>query len=110
MDTKERQQLTIKIQTAITSTEKDIAALEELTKPIAADNAIGRLSRMEAIGSKGVNEAMLATARQRLGRLKYALANIDGEDFGICMECGESIPTARILAMPESTRCVKCAD
>lgn len=110
MDPEERQQFSQKIQTAITTTEKDVATLEKLTRPIAPDNAIGRLSRMEALGSKSVNEAMLATARQRLGRLKYALANLDGEDFGICMECGDPIPTARILAMPESSRCVKCAD
>lgn len=110
MDPEERQQFAQKILSAIAATEKDIAALEELTKPIAPDNAIGRLSRMEALGSKSVNEAMLATARQKLGRLKFALTNIDGEDFGICMECGEPIPAARILAMPESNRCVQCAD
>ena len=110
MDTEQRQQFAQKIQAAITTTEKDIAALEQLTKPIAPDNAIGRLSRMEALSSKSVNEALLVTAWQRLGRLKHALANLDEDDFGICMECGEPIPMGRILAMPDATRCVQCAD
>ena len=110
MDKEERQQFAGKIQTAITTTEKDITALEQLTKPIAPDNAIGRLSRMEAMNSKSINEAALTTARQKLGRLKFALTNLDSDDFGICMECGDPIPMARILAMPESAHCVNCAD
>ena len=110
MNTKERQLFEQKIKTAITTTEKDIVTLENLTKPIAPDNAIGRLSRMEALSSKSVNEAALAAARQRLGRLKYALTNLSSDEFGICIECGDPIPMARILAMPESVRCVECAD
>jgi len=31
-----------------------------------------------------------------------------GEKFGECEECGEPIPTARLLIMPESTLCIKC--
>ena len=110
MDAAEQKQFEHKIKTAITTTEKDIAALEKLTGPIAPDNAIGRLSRMEALNARGINESALAAARQRLGKLKYALANLDSDDFGFCMECGDPIPMARILAMPESNRCVKCAD
>ena len=110
MDPAERQEVKERIQAAIAVVEKDIAALEELTKPIAPDNAIGRLSRMEAIGSKSINEANLASARTKLAKLKYALAGIDKEDFGICMECGEPIPIARIMIVPESKFCVSCAE
>jgi DnaK suppressor protein len=31
-----------------------------------------------------------------------------GDKFGECEECGEPIPTARLLIMPESTLCIKC--
>ncbi len=110
MNAEERQQFSQKIQAAIATTEKNITSLEKLTRPISPDNAIGRLSRMEALNSKSVNEAAMITAKQRLGGLKFALANLDGDDFGICMECGEPIPMARILVMPESNLCVKCAD
>ncbi|MBW1682792.1 MAG: TraR/DksA family transcriptional regulator [Deltaproteobacteria bacterium] len=30
------------------------------------------------------------------------------EDFGICEECGEPIPPARLLIVPDSTLCVTC--
>lgn len=110
MDFNEKEELRKKIISAIPATEKDITALAKLTKPIAPDNAIGRLSRMEAIGTKGVNEAALSSARQKLVKLKYALANIDNPDFGICMDCGELIPLGRIMIMPESNLCVECAE
>lgn len=106
----EKEQLAEKIRAAITATTEDIAALTELTRPIAPDNAIGRLSRMEAMSSKSVNEAALTSARQRLTKLKYALANLNDEAFGICVECGDPIPVARILAVPETNRCVECAE
>ena len=110
MDPAERQEVKERIQAAIAIVKKDIAALEELTKPISPDNAIGRLSRMEAIGSKSITEANLETARTKLAKLKYALTAIDKEDFGICMECGEPIPIARIMIVPESKFCVSCAE
>ena len=110
MEPAEKQEVKDRIQAAIAGVEKDIASLEELTRPIAPDNAIGRLSRMEAIGSKSINEATLESARSKLAKLKYAIASIDKEDFGICMDCGEPIPVARIMIVPESNFCVKCAE
>jgi len=43
----------------ITSTQTAIENYKELTKPIAPENAIGRVSRMDAINNKSVNEAAL---------------------------------------------------
>ena len=87
----------------------DIAAYKLLTKPIAPDNAIGRLTRMEAINSKSVNEAALRKAEETLSMLERAQAEINHPDFGLCRECDEQIPTARLLALPETTLCVHCA-
>ena len=83
----------------------DIASLEEAVQPISPDNAIGRVSRMDAISSKSVNEELLRQAKQRLGQLEQALQRIDGADYGVCTRCGIVIPVGRLLAMPESTRC-----
>ena len=110
MDPAEKEKIKERIQAAIVAVEKDIASLEELTKPISPDNAIGRLSRMEAIGSKSINEANLVSAKSKLAKLKYVLAGIDKEDFGICMDCGEPIPIARLMIVPESKFCVQCAE
>lgn len=40
-------------------TKKEIAHLEELIKPVKPDNAYGRLSRMDAINNKTINDAVL---------------------------------------------------
>jgi DnaK suppressor protein len=90
--------------------QQDIEHLEEATRPVAPDNAIGRLTRMEAINEKNVNEVALKAARDKVKKLKVALENIDDEDFGYCHVCGEAIPFARLELMPEATECVKCAE
>ena len=110
MDSGDRIKIELKILSEIDKTQKDIDALTELIKPIPPDNAIGRLSRMEAINSKSVNEAALGNAKVRMGKLKWALYQVHEPEFGLCIECGESIPIGRILLMPETTLCVACAE
>lgn len=109
MNDTEKSKLTKHIQQQVEELRDDIAALEELVQPIAPDNAIGRLSRMEAISAKSINEANLANARTKLEKLKTILGEIDDPDFGLCIECGEEIPMGRIRLMPESRMCVQCA-
>ena len=99
-----------KIYEEIAQTEKQIASYKENTKPIAPDNAIGRISRMDAIVNKSVLKASLNQAEIRLNKLKYVLSKIESPDFGICIKCGETIPVNRILIMPESLHCVNCAE
>ena len=110
MDSTEQQEIREKIQAEISTTEQNIVSLKERCRPVAPDNAIGRLSRMDAIGNKSINEAALSSARQKLVKLKYALANIEQPGFGICVECGDPIPAGRIMVMPESRFCVGCAE
>jgi len=86
-----------------------IEELEELTQPIEPDCAIGRVSRMDAINNKSVNEAALVTAKDKLKNINLALERIDDKEFGICVQCGEPIPIQRLIIMPESSRCVACA-
>ena len=109
MKKEQRAQIEKKISREIEETRKDIDSLSELVKPIAPDNAIGRLSRMEAIGAKSINDASLARAKIKLEQLKSVLAELDDPDFGLCIECDEQIPIGRIMLMPESRLCVSCA-
>lgn len=88
-----------------------VEAHKASSKPVEPDVAIGRLTRMEAIGAKSISEASLASARARLTRLKTALERIDDdEDFGLCAECDDPIPFRRLMLIPEATRCVGCAE
>jgi len=45
-----------------------------------------------------------------ISKLERALTMIDDPDFGLCCECEEPIPFARLMIMPESDLCVKCAE
>jgi len=89
--------------------EVKIADLKELTKPISPSDAIGRVSRMDAINNKSVNEASLRQAEGKLSNLNHVLTKLGTKDFGLCLSCKEEIPLGRILFRPESLHCVKCA-
>jgi DnaK suppressor protein len=104
------QQLAKSIHARISEVKKDITSYEKLTRPISPDNAIGRLTRMEAINSKSINEAALQKSKQTLSQLEHALTRLDDPDFGLCRECEEPIPFARLKIMPETNICVSCAE
>ena len=93
----------------ISKTEKLIAEYKELTKPVAPDDAIGRISRMDAINNKSVTEASLRQAEEKLKNLQRVLSRVGTSEFGICIKCGNPIPEGRILYRPESLTCVDCA-
>ncbi len=110
MDAKEKEKLRKKILERIAQAEKEIAHLEENTKPIAPENSIGRISRMDAINNKSVAEATLRSARRKISKLRIAITNIDKEGFGSCENCKRPIQVARLMFMPESTKCMRCAN
>lgn len=93
----------------ITKTKKLIAEYKEISKPVAPDDAIGRISRMDAINNKSVTEAALRQAEKKLQNLKRVMSRVGTRDFGICIKCGKPIPAARIIYRPESLTCVECA-
>ena len=93
--------------------------LEELT----ADNAlgqsaqktveldqqsIGRLSRMDALQSQALAQAQQRRRDVLNGSLQAALQRLKEGEFGYCMECGDEIEEARLLANPVVLKCVAC--
>lgn len=98
-----------KIQFEIEKITLKIIDLEELTKPISPDCAIGRVSRMDAINNKAINENALRKAKNKLRGMEIAQQNVDDDDFGLCIKCTNEIPLMRILLVPHSRFCVKCA-
>lgn len=98
-----------KLEEAIAKTKLQVEEYKELTKPVAPDVAIGRISRMDAINNKSVNEAALRQAQHKLDQLNKVLENLGKPGFGLCRKCGTQIPVARILYRPESVCCVNCA-
>ena len=110
METEQKAELKKNIMEKIDTLKADITAFKSLTKPVAPDNAIGRLTRMEAISSKSINEAALEKAQRTMSDLERALAHIDAPDFGTCCVCEEPIAPARLMALPETELCIRCAE
>ncbi len=86
-----------------------IQELKEATRPMGLDSSVGRLSRMDYINNKSVNEEGLRKAENDLIALNKWLYLYDTEKFGKCTRCGNEINIKRLLYMPASTRCIHCA-
>ena len=109
MNKEEKQEVKNRIQEEMKKTQLSIDDYKESTKPISPENAIGRVSRMDAINNKGVVEAALRKAKEKYSKLRLVLDKVDDSDFGLCMRCDNPIPIGRILLMPQSRLCVSCA-
>jgi DnaK suppressor protein len=109
MTTMDKEEIKQEILEEIDKTERLITEYKEMTKPVAPDDAIGRISRMDAINNKSVTEASLRQAEEKLKNLNRVLSRVGTRDFGICIKCGKPIPEGRIRYRPESLTCVNCA-
>lgn len=110
MDAETREELKNKIVEEIELQKHLVNSFTATSKPVAPDNAIGRLTRMEAISSQNISEASLKSARTKLVKLEKALSKIELAGFGICIRCANSIPKGRIMLIPESVLCVSCME
>ena len=109
MDVDEKNKIKTKLADEIRETKKKISKYLELSKPIAPENSIGRISRMDAINNKSVLEAALREAQSKLIQLKDINNKISSSDFGLCKTCKKNIPFGRLMIRPESQLCVNCA-
>lgn len=97
------------IEQKITELHELIANLREATRPMGLDNSVGRLSRMDYINNKTIDEASLRKAESSLIGLERWLSVYGSDKFGKCTKCGNDINVNRLLLMPESSRCIRCA-
>ena len=101
-----------KIKNIIEEKIKDLALeideLRQIAKPIEPENAIGRISRMDAINNKSISDRMLRNSLQKLKNLKTGLKRLENIDFAICIQCRREININRLLIIPETLKCVKC--
>jgi DnaK suppressor protein len=53
-------------------------------------------------------EAILDSARSQRTEVLAALARLDDNTYGRCVDCGVEIPEGRLDARPDAARCVNC--
>lgn len=110
MTQEERAELKELIKKRIEEIAASIPYLQEETKAVAPSVNLGRLTRMEALNDKGVNEQVLEQNRLKLQRLGNALKRVDTDAYGRCVRCGNEIPMGRLRLVPEALVCVDCAE
>ncbi len=84
------------------SESKDFEAIvADMNPKDLADVASGDMDRktIEAIGVQEIN---------RLKRIDAALARIENNKYGVCMQCGKKIPAERLEAIPYAMLCISC--
>ena len=71
--------------------------------------AVGRLSRMDALQNQAMAKATAARRATQRRRLHAALARLEDGEFGYWDDCGDPIPAARLDLDPCACKCVSCA-
>lgn len=71
--------------------------------------AVGRLSRMDAMQQQAMAEAQERTRKLDLTRIEMASRRITDNEYGFCVECDKEIPDGRLAIDPMAERCVNCA-
>ncbi|WP_232824840.1 TraR/DksA family transcriptional regulator [Primorskyibacter marinus] len=83
---------------------RDAQAVVELDQ-----QAVGRLSRMDAMQSQAMALAGQVRRDAETQRLRQALQRLDQDEYGWCDECGEQIAEKRLEIDLTATRCIGCA-
>ena len=71
--------------------------------------AIGRLSRMDALQNQAMAKAGSVRRRTERTRLLAALSRLEEGEYGYCEACGDAIAEARLELDPAAAKCVDCA-
>jgi DnaK suppressor protein len=87
---------------------EDLAGAEASARPVALDQPIGRLSRMDALQQQSMALAHRDRIRHRLERITSALSRIDQGTYGECLRCEETIDQRRLAISPEAILCSTC--
>jgi DnaK suppressor protein len=109
MNINEKEQLKSAMERKKEELSKLLDDLKDATKPMGLDSAIGRISRMDYINNKAINEAGIRKIENDLHALDHWLSLYGTDKFGRCARCGNEINFNRLLLLPASSRCINCA-
>lgn len=87
----------------------DAETARDASRPVELDQqAVGRLSRMDAMQVQAMAQAADERRAVRLKRIEAALARLRTENFGDCLRCGEPIENERLAFDATVTLCRDC--
>jgi DnaK suppressor protein len=83
--------------------------LERLKENLTAGRSADSQEQAQELENAEVVDALGNEARHEISRIAKALDQMKNETYGICVDCGETIPMARLEAQPFADRCIRCA-
>lgn len=83
----------------------------EDSRPVeASGSAIGRLTRMDALQVRQMEQLSRHQLEIRRRQIEAALAAIESGTFGLCRHCKGPISVLRLDALPEAPFCMDCQE
>ena len=83
--------------------------LEKLKQNLVGGRSADSQEQAQELENAEVVDALGNETRIELNKIAKALEQIRNETYGICLDCGEQIPMARLQAHPFADRCIRCA-
>ena len=83
--------------------------MERIKRNITSGHSADSEEQAQELENVEVVDALGNETRRELSKIAVALAKIKDGTYGICVDCGEEIPVARLEAHPFADRCIRCA-
>lgn len=83
--------------------------LERLKENLTGGRSADSQEQAQELENAEVVDALGNEARNEISKIAKALEQIKNGTYGICEDCGETIPMARLEAQPFADRCIRCA-
>lgn len=110
MNVTQQQKYRTLIDDQLAALEEDDLLGRESQAVVALDQqAVGRLSRMDALQSQAMAKANQARRDGKKRALMAALMRLSEDEFGYCDDCGEEIAPKRLEFDPSVAKCIRCA-
>lgn len=102
--------ITAQLQARLAAIAAEDEAAAASTAPVPLDqDAVGRLSRIDAMQVQAMALATQERRRSEKERILAALRRIAADEWGWCQACGDDIAPARLQNDPTVTHCIACA-
>jgi DnaK suppressor protein len=83
--------------------------LESLKENLLGGRSADSQEQAQELENAEVVDALGNETRNELNKIAKALEQIKNETYGVCIDCGEQIPLARLQVHPFADRCIRCA-